>query len=202
MRNSGWILIGVLAVAGVVSCTEKEANSSTKPAALATAKLGEAAPIFELTDVYGKSFKLADFKGKIVVLEWINQACPVSHGKHQENVMQDTYRKYAGKGVVWLAIDSTHNRKAEENRVYAAELSLAYPILDDADGQVGRAFQAKTTPHMFVVDKAGKLVYDGAIDDKGSTNFVAAAVEELLAGQPVSKSKTQPYGCGVKYAGG
>ncbi len=163
------------------------------------AQVGSPAPGFELKDVYGKDFKLADFKDKIVVLEWINQKCPVSLAKHDDQVMQKTYAKYAAKGVVWLAIDSTAGRKAEENRVYAAQKGLAYPILDDSEGKVGRAYGAKTTPHMFVIDRKGILAYDGAIDDKGTKNYVAAAIECLLADKPVENAKTTPYGCSVKY---
>mgnify|MGYP005840151297 CR=1 FL=1 len=162
--------------------------------------VGEAAPDFELKDVYGKSFRLGDFKGKVVVLEWINQACPVSRGKHDDGVMQKSYKRYASRGVIWLAVDSTNGRKPEENRVYAAEQGLAYPILDDSEGKVGHAFGARTTPHMFVVDKNGTLVYDGAIDDKtDKKNYVTAAVEDLLANRPVKDAKTTPYGCSVKY---
>jgi peroxiredoxin len=169
------------------------------------AELGSAPPGFELKDVFGKAFKLSDFKDKIIVLEWINQECPVSLGKHENGTMQKTYKKYAAKDVVWVAIDSTYKngkgkeRTPEQNRVYAAEKGLAYPILHDSDGKVGHSYGAKTTPHMFVIDKNGNLAYDGAIDNKGETNYVAAAIDSLLAGKPVEQSKTTPYGCTVKY---
>lgn len=166
----------------------------------APAVIGSQAPDFALKDVYGKEFKFGDFKDKVVVLEWINRECPVSRGAHEKKVMQDLYKKYATKGVIWLAIDTTAGSDPEKNRIYAAEKGLAYPILHDPDGQVGRAYGAKTTPHMFVIDKTGKLVYNGAIDDRKNTNFVAAALDEVLAGKPVSTSKTDPYGCSVKYA--
>ncbi|MGQ9649500.1 MAG: thioredoxin family protein [Phycisphaerae bacterium] len=159
---------------------------------------GQKAPDFALKDVYGKEFKLADFKGKIVVLEWINKECPISHAAHDKQQMQKTYKKYAAKDVIWLGIDSTENAKPDENRVYAAEQSLAYPILHDVDAKVAKAYGAKRTPHMFVIDKEGKLVYAGAIDDKGDNNYVAAAIENLLAGKPVAKPKTDAYGCGIK----
>jgi len=174
-------------------------NAATGANAPAGAEVGAPAPAFELPDVYGKPFKLDEFKGRIVVLEWINQACPVSRGKHDDGVMQKTYKKYARDGIIWLAIDSTHGRKPEQNRVYAAEQHLAYPILQDAEGKVGRAYGARTTPHMFVIDKKGILAYDGAIDDKADKNYVAAALDALLADRPVTPAKTAPYGCSVKY---
>jgi len=174
-------------------------NAATGANAPAGAEVGSPAPAFELPDVYGKPFKLDEFKGRIVVLEWINQACPVSRGKHDDGVMQKTYKKYARDGIIWLAIDSTHGRKPEQNRVYAAEQHLAYPILQDAEGKVGRAYGARTTPHMFVIDKKGILAYDGAIDDKADKNYVAAALDALLADRPVTPAKTAPYGCSVKY---
>lgn len=170
------------------------------PTATVKAAVGKAAPNFSLPDTYGKTFKLAEFKGKIVVLEWLNQKCPVSKGKHDDKTMQNTYAKYADKGVFWLGIDSSHYQNPESNRVYAAQQHLNYPILHDREGKVGKAYGAKTTPHMFVIDKEGKIVYDGAIDDKSKTNYVAAAIDSLLAGEPIAKSKTQPYGCSVKYA--
>lgn len=161
---------------------------------------GQAVADFKLKDVYGKEFTLSEFKGRIVVLEWASQACPVSREAHQKAVMQNTYKKYADKGVIWLAIDSTDKADPEKNRIHAAVMALNYPLLHDPDGKVGRALGAKTTPHMFVIDKQGKVAYSGAIDDQKKTNYVAAALDDLLAGRPVATPKTQPYGCGVKYA--
>lgn len=170
--------------------------------------VGQPAPGFELKDVFGKTFALGEFKGKIVVLEWFNKGCPFVRGRHGDQTMQKTYAKYAGKGVIWLAIDSTTGSKAEENRAYAAEQHLAYPILMDAEGRAARAYGAKTTPHMYVIDRAGKLAYIGAIDDdpggqkdkKTVTNHVAAAIDDLLADKAVAKGKTIPYGCSIKLA--
>ena len=163
------------------------------------ATAGQAVADFKLKDVYGKEFTLSEFKGKIVVLEWANRECPVSREAHQKSVMQNTYKKYADKGVIWLAVDSTDKAEAEKNRVHAAVMGLNYPLLHDTDGKVGRGLGAKTTPHMFIIDKQGKLAYSGAIDDQ-KKNYVADALEDLLAGRPVATAKTQPYGCGVKYA--
>ena len=176
------------------STAEEKAAAETKKA-----KIGEPAPALALKDCYDKTFTLAEFKGKTVVLEWIYQRCPISKGCHEKKVMQNTYKKYADKGVVWLAIDSTYTAKPEGNRVYAAQMGLAYPILHDPEGTVGKAYGATNTPHMFVIDKAGKLAYAGAIDDQADKNYVAAALDELLAGKPVSKPQTKPYGCTVKY---
>jgi len=197
MKTRNWML--VVAVAGMVGALVYTQLTAAEAGAEAKADLGKPAPEFALKDVYGKEFKLSDFKERVIVLEWINKGCPVSKGAHEKKVMQDTYKKYAGKGVVWLAIDTTVGTKPEDNRVYAAEMSLAYPILHDVEGKVGRAYGAKTTPHMFVIDKAGKLAYTGAIDDREKTNYVAAALDALLAGKPVAKAKTEPYGCSVKY---
>jgi peroxiredoxin len=198
MRTKGLLFGSALATVGAIIYSAAPAAERTNTAA-AVAALGEAAPDFTLKDAYGKEFKLSEFKDKIVVLEWLNQDCPVSRGAHQKKVMQDTYKKYADKGVVWLGVCSTAGEKPERDRVYAAAQGLAYPILHDTDGKVGHTFQAKTTPHMFVIDKTGKLAYSGAIDDRKDKNYVAVAVDELLEDKPVTTSKTEPYGCGVKY---
>lgn len=190
-------VLGFAVLIFVLASSQRAAPAADPPT---TAELGNPAPGFELKDVFGKPFKLSDFKGHVVVLEWINFQCPVSHGKHDDKTMQDVYKKFADKGVVWLAIDSTAGRKPEENRVYAAKQGLAYPILHDPDGKVGRTYGAATTPHMYVIDAKGTLVYNGAIDDKGSTNHVAEAVGATLAGKKPSTMKTAPYGCSVKYA--
>ncbi len=197
------ILVG-LALAGLISAgfyfrTPVARAANEGDAAAAKAALGEAAPDFTLKNEFGKEFKLSEFKGKVVVLEWLNPDCPVSKDHHVRKTMQDTYKKYA-KDVVWLGIDSTSGVQAEKERVYAAEMGMAYPILLDGDGKVGHSYGATNTPHMFVIDKQGKLVYMGAIDDKGSTNYVSDAVQALQKGETIAKPKTKAYGCSVKYA--
>lgn len=170
-----------------------------KPAA-ATVAIGQDAPAFELKGHDGKTYKLSDYKDKVVVIEWINRECPVSLGKNE--TMRKTSETYAAKGVVWLAIDSTGGHKAEDNASFIAEKGIKYPILSDADGATGHAYGAKTTPHMFIVNK-GKLAYMGAIDDDAKspkTNYVSAALDEILAGKAVTTSSTKSYGCSVKYA--
>ncbi len=199
-----WMASGmaVLGLTGLLVYTQSVAAPSRESAAReggAKAKIGETAPDFTLKDTFGKEFKLSEFKDHTVVLEWLNQQCPVSLGAHKKEQMQKVYKEFAGKGVIWLGIDSTDGRKPEENRVYAAEQKLAYPILNDTDGAVGQAFGATRTPHMFVIDKKGTLAYSGAIDNKGDKNYVAAALDDLVSGREVQTSKTEPYGCGIKY---
>ncbi len=193
------VLVAVVLSVGalVAGPTLAAAGKDKKP------EIGKPAPDFELPDCYGKKFKLSEFKDKVVVLEWINQNCPISVGKHNDKTMQNTLKKFADQGVVWPAIDSTWNLDAEKNRRYAAKQGLAYRILHDPDGRVGHKYAAETTPHMFVIDKKGKLVYDGAIDGqkvgKKDKNYVADAITAVLKGSAVSPSRTQAYGCGVKY---
>lgn len=168
--------------------------------------IGQPAPQFTLEDHNGKSVSLADFKGKIVVLEWWNEGCPVCARHARAGTMKKLVNTYADKGVVLLAINSTASCTNESNRKAAEQFSLNYPILNDSKGDVGRAYDARTTPHMYVIDKNGVLVYMGAIDDdpggnkKEVVNYVAKALDELLAGKPVSTPETRPYGCSVKYA--
>ena len=172
-----------------------------------SAKVGEMAPDFSLQDQNGKTVKLADLKGKVVVLEWFNQGCPYVVRHYKTKTMTSTADKYKGQDVVWLAINTT-GKSAEDNKTSAEAWGITYPILNDTTTQVAQAYGAKTTPQMYVIDKEGKLVYNGAIDDDSSadgtkgdkaTNYVAKALDEVLAGKPVSVSETKPYGCGVKY---
>jgi hypothetical protein len=183
-------------------------------AAQAAATVGQAAPAFTLTDTAGKKHTLADYKGKHVVLEWVNFDCPFVKKHYGSGNMQKLQKAYTGKGVVWLQVNSSAAGKegnyaadaaAAKNRERGAG-STAYLL--DADGTAGRAYGARTTPHMFLIDPAGKLLYAGGIDDKPSTdvddiagakNFVSAALDEALAGKPVSVASAPPYGCSVKY---
>lgn len=193
MRNNARILGASAAAIGILLAGYALAAAGSKGT-----EPGQPAPDFTAKDTYGKEFKLSDFKGKIVVLEWINKDCPVSRSAHDKQQMQKTYKKYAGKGVVWLGVDSTETVKPEDNRVYSAEQGLAFPILHDPDAKMANAYGARRTPHMFVIDKEGKLAYAGAIDDKGDNNYVARAIDDLLAGKTVAKPKTDAYGCGIK----
>lgn len=182
-------------------------------AALAAAVVGQPAPAFTLTDLSGKAVNLADYQGKTVVLEWHNFKCPFVQKHYRSGNMQSLQKKY-GAEVVWLAVNSTHREASdymEPARIGAElkrfEATPARYLMDDP-GTVGRAYGAKTTPHMYVIDPAGKLAYAGAIDDKRSTNpddvktsknYVAAALDEMKAGKPVSTASTAPYGCSVHY---
>ncbi len=185
--------------------------------ALASATVGQAAPAFSAVDTAGKPVSLADFKGKHVVLEWVNPGCPFVVKHYDSSNMQGTQKEAATKGVVWLAINST----APEAKDFLAPAAMskwmrghqaaATATLMDADGKVGKAYGARTTPHMYIINPAGMLVYAGAIDSKPSSNptdipsainHVKAALAETLAGKPVSVATTKPYGCSVKYATG
>jgi hypothetical protein len=182
--------------------------------AFAAASVGKAAPDFTLTDLVGKAVKLADFKGRHVVLEWHNPNCPFVVKHYDSGNMPGLQGKYDAKDTVWLSINSTHpghldSMSGDELKRYLAEKKAAPDAyMLDPDGKVGMEYAAKTTPHMYVINPAGTLVYAGAIDDKRSTrledvknarNYLVAALEESKAGKPVSIATTPPYGCSVKY---
>jgi peroxiredoxin len=184
-------------------------------AAHATATVGQPAPAFTATDTRGKTVSLADFKGKHVVLEWVNPGCPFVVKHYSSANMQGTQKDATAKGVVWLAVSSTapdasdYMKPAELAKWMQGQKAAATATLMDDDGKVGKAYGARTTPHMYIVDPAGKLVYAGGIDNKpstnaadipSSTNYVKAALAETLAGKPVSQASTRPYGCSVKYS--
>lgn len=180
----------------------------------AAAVVGQPAPAFTLTDTKGKQHSLSDFAGKTVVLEWLNHDCPFVKKHYESGNMQALQTKETAQGVVWLSVVSSAPGKegnyppAKLDEMTAAKNAKPTAVLLDADGTAGRAYGAKTTPHMFVIDSKGVLAYAGAIDDKPSTdqadvktarNYVAAALDELRAGKPVTTSSTTAYGCGVKY---
>jgi peroxiredoxin len=181
----------------------------------AAAVVGQKAPDFTLTDSKGTKHTLSAHKGKHVVLEWVNYDCPFVAKHYGAGNMQKLQKSATGKGVVWLAINSSAPGKqgnftpeviAARSKEHGAAFS-AYLL--DPDGKVGRAYGAKTTPHMYLIDPAGTLVYAGGIDDKPSTdqedvksakNYVQAALDEALAGKKIAISTSRPYGCAVKYA--
>lgn len=179
----------------------------------ANVEIGKPAPAFTIVDSNGKTVNLSDFKGKFVVLEWTNDGCPYVVAHYQGN-MQAIQKKYTEKGVVWLSIISSKpGAQGYADGARANELTKsrnAYPsrVLLDPKGDVGRLYDAKTTPHMYVIDKDGVLRYDGAIDANRSSrasdhkpedSYVGKALDALMAGKEVETSKTQPYGCNVKY---
>ncbi len=180
----------------------------------AAAIVGAPAPTFELRDADGKNVKLGDYTGKFVVLEWVNFQCPFVGKQYGSGNMQALQKKYTGKGVVWLSICSSApgkqgNVTGEEAEELVKEKDAAPSrFLLDPKGKVGKAYGAKTTPHMFVIDPKGIVVYNGAIDDKPSTrredvamakNYVVAALDASMSGRKVALAATQPYGCSVKY---
>ena len=171
------------------------------------AAIGAAAPAFSLQDSNGKTVNLSDFSGKIVVLEWVNPDCPFVKRHYNLKTMTTLADKNKDKGVVWLGIATGNTANADKLKAFAEKSSISYPILLDPDGTVGHAYGAKNTPHMFIIDKDGKLAYVGGIDNdedgsKGDkrVNYVEKALDELLAGKPVSEPQTKQYGCSVKYA--
>jgi peroxiredoxin len=170
---------------------------------------GDAAPDFTLTDSNGNKVKLSDYRGKVVVLEWINPDCPFVQRHYRERTMKSLTTAYdEGLEVVWFSVNSTNYMDAKANASFAAKEDVGWPILVDQDGTVGHLYGAVTTPHMFIIDTKGTVVYDGAMDDdpRGTedaderTNYVSKALDEVLAGKAVSTPETTPYGCSVKYA--
>jgi len=170
-----------------------------------SAAVGAAAPDFTLMDTAGNEVSLSDFEGQIVVLEWLNPDCPFVQRHYKAGTMKSLATQYGSQGVVWLTINSTNYMDAAANAEFKTANNLPYPILVDQSGEVGHLYGAKTTPHMYIIDTDGTLAYMGAIDDdpRGSsdspTNYVAAALDEILAGEAVATPETTPYGCSVKY---
>jgi peroxiredoxin len=199
----GAILLVVMAIAQEAKppAAPAPAPATTQPS---PAKVGQGAPDFTLLDSAGKKHGLAELKDKIVVLEWLNQDCPWS--AKGMPVCNELASKYAPQGVVWLGIESTHFRTPEQNETYIKDNKLPYPILMDTDGKIGRLYGAKTTPHVFIIEK-GKLVYAGGLhnDQAGSKpkaefrNYVDEGLAALLAGKAVPVAETTSWGCPVKY---
>ena len=177
-------------------------SSLAENAANGTA-VGQPAPAFTLQDQNGKSVSLGDYKGKIVVLEWINKDCPFVQRHLKAKTIEALAAKYKSNDVAFLAIDSTSTHNTADRQKTSTENGTT--VLDDSQGKVGKEYGAKTTPHMFVINKDGVLAYKGAIDNDPDgnkadrVNYVAKAVDELLAAKSVSTSETKSYGCGVKY---
>lgn len=182
--------------------------------ALAQIENGKPAPDFTLADSNGNQVSLSQFKDKFVVLEWLNYDCPFVMKHYNSGNMQDLQKAWTGKGVTWLSIISSapeqqgYYEAVDVNRLNAQKKASPTAILLDPAGTVGKLYGAQTTPHMFVIDPQGVLVYQGAVDDIRSTNpddvakaknYVSAALDEAMAGKPVSTPSTKSYGCSVKY---
>ena len=181
--------------------------------AFAAAEIGKPAPDFSGTDINGKTVKLTDYKGKIVILESYNSDCPYCTNHFKTGAMQELQKDLTNKGVIWLMVNSvnpknsSHRTPEQARKEWTEEKINATAWLDDGSGTIGRLYGMRTTPHMFVIDATGTLVYDGAIDDSESPsgdprkarNYVREAVGKIQAGGKVEVTKTKPYGCAVRY---
>ena len=203
-----------LAGASALSWTLLAEGPADAASTLADLQVGKAAPNFRAGDVNGRPVSLSDFRGRTVVLEWNNPECPTVRKHYESGNMQKTQAAAAAQGVVWLTINSSaqgnqgHMTPAEAKAFAAGQPSRRTAYLLDPKGVVGRAYGAKATPHMYIVNPAGILVYNGGIDDRptqdkadiaGARNHVLAALAELKAGKPVSVPVSRAYGCSVKY---
>jgi peroxiredoxin len=177
-------------------------------------EVGKTAPDFTGTDINGKTVKLSDYKGKVVVIESYNSDCPYCNNQYKSGAMQGLQKDLTAKGVVWLLVNSvnpknfSHRTPDQAKQEIADKKIVANAWIDDSSGAIGHLYGMETTPHMFVIARDGTLVYDGAIDNmpdpshdpRTAKNYVHEAVNDLLAGKPIEVSETKPYGCAVKYA--
>lgn len=183
-------------------------------AAALAVRIGDPAPGFSAVDVNGKTQKLADYKGKYVVLEWHNQGCPYTKKHYESGNMQRLQKEWTAKGVIWLTVISSAPgtqgfvTPTQENEYLKKMNAVPTTVLMDPAGTLGHLYSAKTTPHMYIIDPKGTLIYQGAIDDHptsdasdipNSRNYVSAALSEAMAGKSVTEAATRPYGCSVKY---
>lgn len=201
MQRKLWVVTSLVLVLGLMGVARLWAEETQAKAAI-----GQPAPAFALKDLNGKSVSLADYAGKIVVLEWVNPECPFVVRHYEAKTMTRLADKYKDKDVAWLAIATGKTADAELNKKFAEQHGVTHPVLLDSEATVGRAYGAKTTPHMFVIGRDGKLLYMGGIDDdaagkKGdkAVNYVDKALGEITTGQSVSQPETKSYGCSVKY---
>lgn len=175
--------------------------------ASAAPEIGQTPPPFTAQSADGKTVKLSDFAGKVVVLEWYNPECPFSRKFYSSGKMPEFQKKVIAQGVIWLSINSG-GKITDLKSSAAADHNAATAVINDVDGKIGKSYEAKTTPHCFVIGKDGKLIYKGAIDSVPSpkpsdiddaTNYVLAAVAAGISGKTPTQSSTKPYGCSVKY---
>lgn len=201
MNKSRWIPLATLAMVALVCAYG---------ARVSALGVGQAAPEFKLRDLDGREVSLSSLQGKAVVLEWVNPNCPFSDRHAREKTMSNLAKKY-GK-VTWIGINSTRQGHKDflepaAHKAWVSKNGIPYRILYDPTGDVGRAYGARTTPHLFVIDPKGKLVYNGAIDDDPSgrnaqasrRNYLDGGLSAFVAGQAIDPAVTQPYGCSVKY---
>jgi peroxiredoxin len=230
MHRRAFVCLSILLVVGckgsapaerepaAAAATAKQAPASAQAAqpapVIAAAKVGDPAPDFELADLDGNKVKLSSFRGKTVVLEWFNPECPFVKKSHTKGSLVDTALRHMKRGVTWLAINSGGPGKqghgVDKNREGAKQFGMTHPVLLDETGTVGKAYGAKRTPTMLVIDAKGTLVYRGAIDNSPDAegespdggklvNYVDAALADVAAGRPVATAETEAYGCSVKY---
>jgi hypothetical protein len=199
-RRAGFVIVGTAFVMGLSSAW--------------AARVGDHAPDFTATDSNGQTHKLSDYQGKFVVLEWTNRGCPYTQKHYNSGNMQRLQREWTSRGVVWLTVLSSAPGKqgyatGPEQNAYLKQVNGApTAALLDPTGALGHLYDAKTSPHMFIINPQGSLIYNGAIDDRPTTdaadvhsanNYVSLALEEATSGKPVSNPTTRPYGCSVKY---
>jgi peroxiredoxin len=178
------------------------------------ARVAEPAPDFTATDTNGKVHKLSEYRGKFVVLEWSNRGCPYTQKHYNSGNMQRLQQEWTGRGVIWLTVISSAPGKqgyvtaSEENAYMKQVNAVPTAVLLDPTGALGHLYGAKTTPHIFIINPQGTLIYNGAIDDRpttdpadvnGAKNYLSAALDEATSGKPVSSPTSRPYGCSVKY---
>ena len=181
------------------------AAAALATAAPQTAEIGKPAPEFSATDETGARHTLAQYRGKVVVLEWTNPDCPYVQRHYAHDTMEKLATRYGARGVVWLAVNSTNTNQPADTLAWKKEQGFEYATLQDSSGELGRLFGARTTPHMFIIDGQGLLRYAGAIDDdprgreQQPRNFVDGGLTSLLAGGAPDPTTSQPYGCSVKY---
>lgn len=183
-----------------MACKREDGPEHEKTAAR-KAEIGQMAPDFALKDQRGNPVSLSDFRDRIVVLEWTNTDCPFVQRHYREGTFKSIARDYEYRDVAWLAINTTHWATAASNRQWHEKYQLPYPILDDSAGKVGRLYNAKTTPHLFIINKERRLVYSGGIDNDASgslgaerINYVRLALDDLMAGRAPQTEQSKPYG--------
>ncbi len=211
------LITSALAISLVMPACSESSTASTLPPAGAPAgapAVGKPAPAFQSVDTNGGKHSLADYRGKWVVLEWLNHDCPYVRKYYDNNAMQALQKKWSAKDVVWLSVVSSapgkqgHFPNEKANSLTKDKGATPKAVLVDSSGTVGRAYDARTTPHMFVINPEGTLMYMGGIDDKATSRaadlksarpHVDIALTEAMAGKPVSVPTSEPYGCNVKY---
>ncbi len=204
MRNLLYLFLLTISVANAEVDNEID-KTAFNDSPIISSLLGKLAPNFTLIDSGGESISLHDFKGKHVILEWFNPDCRRVQQHYQNKSVQKILKKYSGKEIIWLGINSSYYMNQEDNKRWRDVNSLSYRLLGDFTGEIAKLYQAKTTPQIYIINPIGILIYQGAFDDNPegdkaeSINYIEMALDESLANKPISKPKIEPYGCLVKY---